>query len=210
MDCSRQLLALCYARKCDYLGGLMTVKSSGLSAVYPIKGLTGDSLFAKVIVIAEVDGRPIVNGKSLDECLLMHINQQVDVYESNIVTFDTSTGRPLWQNGIDSGASAMLTTYKGIAIAYLGFGMTNPMRGAATVMAELTVGIKRFPPPVQRLITGTSYTDTEKLEGRQHNQRYLSQIGGEIRDVTNQVAGFSFSTLNGIGFALKTVSIVAV
>ncbi len=190
----------------------MSAETSTLSAVYPILGLRTESLFAKVIVIAEVAGRPIINGKSADEILLLHVNQQVFGYDSNIVTFDTSSGRDIWRNGIDSSATAMLTTNKGLAIAYLGFGMTSPMGGAATVMAELTIGIKRFPPApiVQRLMTGTSYTDTEKLEGRQHNQRYLSQIGGQIRDAVSPINGISFSTLNGTSFELKTVSAVAI
>ena len=163
----------------------------GLSPVFPISGLKADTLYARVCVTADVDGR------SADEMLLMHLNQITRQYESNIVTFDTSNGRDYWRN-----AASQLSALRGFAVAYLGFGTVNPVQGAAMVMAEITVGIARLKP---RLASGTSYTDTLKLEDRQHNQRYLSQIGGQCGNIVDPVTGVSFSTLNGTPFRISTI-----
>ena len=49
-----------------------------------------------------------------------------------------------------------------------------------------------------------------KLEDRQHNQRYLSQIGGQCSNIVDPVSSVSFSTLNGTAFRISTVAAQAI
>jgi hypothetical protein len=125
----------------------MTDDVSGLTEPYPISGLKAAAEIIFVSVIAQIDGR------QQDDILLLHLNQAVGGYESNIVTYDTSNQRDFWRPAADNDSAT-----RGFAIGYVGFGAANPMRGAAMVMAELTIGVAPLRP---RLATGSSYTATE-------------------------------------------------
>jgi hypothetical protein len=175
---------------------IMTEDISGLTAPYPISGLRADSEIIFVSVIAQIDGRQD------DDILLLHLNQAVGSYESNIVTYDTSNQRDFWRS-----AANTVSATRGFAIGYVGFGAVNPMQGAAMVMAELTIGIAPLRP---RLATGSSYTATDKLEDRPHNQRYLSRIGGEYRNVGGSITQLSFSMLRNTPFRITTLRAVVV
>jgi hypothetical protein len=71
-------------------------------------------------------------------------------------------------------------------------------------MAELTIGIAPLRP---RLASGTSYTETDKLEDKPHNQRYLSRIGGQYRNVGGTITGVRFSMLNNTPFSITSARI---
>lgn len=165
-----------------------------LSELYPIENYREDASYIFVAVTAEIDGRVP------DDILFLHLNNLVGGYESNIVTYDTSNARDYWRN-----QAGTVSGTRGFAIAYAGFGAVNLMQGAATVMAQLTIGIS---PLLPRLASGTSYTDTEKLEVQKHNQRYLSQIGGRYANVAGQITTISFSTLKNTPFRIKSLRAV--
>lgn len=174
----------------------MTDDVSGLTAPYPISGLRADAEIIFVSVIAQIDGR------KEDDILLLHLNQSVGTYESNIVTYDTSTQRDQWRP-----AANTVSANRGFAIGYVGFGTVHPTQGSATVMAELTIGIAPFRP---RLATGSSYTATDKLEAKPHNQRYLSRIGGEYLNAAGTVTELRFSMLRNTPFSIVTLRAVVV
>ena len=161
-----------------------------------IEGLRAGTKFIKVCVCAHVDSHDPAH----DEMFLLHLNRLTTQYESNIVTFDTSNNRDFWRQ-----KDGMISAKKGFVIAYLGWG-NLPMQGSADIMAELTIGIEKLKP---RLATGTSYTDTDKLVDAQHNRRYLSQIGGQCRNIVEDITAVNFSTLNGTSFQIINASVVA-
>jgi|688.fasta_scaffold858335_1 hypothetical protein len=166
---------------------------SGLTAMYPITGLREDTAYIYVCVTAQIEGR------RNDDIFLLHLNDATFGYESNIVTYDTSNQRDYWRP-----AAGTVSATKGFAIGYVGFGTVNQTLGAAAVMAELTIGIAPLRP---RLASGTSYTETDKLEDKPHNQRYLSRIGGQYRNVGGTITGVRFSMLNNTPFSITSARI---
>jgi len=159
--------------------------SVNLSEEFPILNRVDVPLFAKIAVRAEIEDR------NDDEMLIMHLNQMVGRYDSNIVTFDTSNSRDYWRILPPGG---QVSTSRGFAIGYVGF------KKRASVIADITVAIAEFKP---RVATGTSYTDHDVIDFQQHNQRYLSQIGGICRIGNGAITSVTFSTLHGTPFSVE-------